>query len=65
MGGGSESGGAPVVAKHLKRIYTEPVDGLGILPRSDEGGIYTLTTARSFLTFVREVNNLMVFDTDS
>ncbi|SIR46534.1 Cell division GTPase FtsZ [Haladaptatus litoreus] len=65
MGGGSGSGGAPVIAKHLKRIYTEPVYGLGILPGGDEGGIYTLNAARSFQTFVREVDNLMVFDNDS
>jgi len=65
MGGGTGSGGAPVLAKHLKRIYTEPVYGLGILPGSDEGGIYTLNAARSFQTFVREVDNLMVFDNDS
>ncbi|MFC7116161.1 tubulin/FtsZ family protein [Natronoarchaeum sp. GCM10025703] len=65
MGGGTGSGGAPVLAKHLKRIYTEPVYGLGVLPGSDEGGIYTLNAARSFQTFVREVDNLMVFDNDS
>ncbi|WP_115864025.1 tubulin/FtsZ family protein [Halorussus litoreus] len=65
MGGGTGSGGAPVLAKHLKRIYTEPVYGLGILPGGDEGGIYTLNAARSFQTFVREVDNLMVFDNDA
>src|SRR6056297_1264467 len=65
MGGGSGSGGAPVVAKHLKRIYTIPIYGLGILPGTDEGGIYTLNAARSFQTFVREVDNLLVFDNDS
>ncbi len=65
MGGGSGSGGAPVIAKHLKRIYTEPVYELGILPGGDEGGIYTLNAARSFQTFVREVDNLMVFDNDA
>jgi len=65
LGGGTGSGGAPVIAKHLKRIYTEPVYGLGVLPGSDEGGIYTLNAARSFQTFVREVDNLMVFDNDS
>src|SRR6056297_2143755 len=65
LGGGTGSGGAPVVAKHLKRIYTEPVYGLGVLPGSDEGGIYTLNAARSFQTFVREVDNLMVFDNDA
>jgi cell division GTPase FtsZ len=65
MGGGTGSGGAPVVAKHLKRIYTEPVYGLGVLPGGDEGGIYTLNAARSFQTFVREVDNLLVFDNDA
>jgi cell division GTPase FtsZ len=65
MGGGTGSGGAPVLAKHLKRIYTEPVYGLGVLPSSDEGGIYTLNAARSFQTFVREVDNLLVFDNDA
>jgi len=65
LGGGTGSGGAPVLAKHLKRIYTEPVYGLGILPSQDEGGIYTLNAARSFQTFVREVDNLLVFDNDA
>ncbi|WP_435197001.1 tubulin/FtsZ family protein [Natronomonas sp. EA1] len=65
LGGGTGSGGAPVLAKHLKRIYTEPVYGLGVLPSQDEGGIYTLNAARSFQTFVREVDNLMVFDNDA
>ena len=65
LGGGTGSGGAPVIAKYLKRIYTEPVYGLGILPGSDEGGIYTLNAARSLQTFVREVDNLLVFDNDA
>ncbi|MCU4801241.1 Cell division GTPase FtsZ [Halomicrobium zhouii] len=65
LGGGTGSGGSPVISKHLKRIYTEPVYGLGVLPGGDEGGIYTLNAARSFQTFVREVDNLLVFDNDS
>jgi len=65
LGGGTGSGGSPVVAKHLKRIYTEPVYGMGVLPGTDEGGIYTLNAARSFQTFVREVDNLLVFDNDA
>jgi cell division GTPase FtsZ len=65
LGGGTGSGGAPVIAKNLKRIHTEPVYGLGILPGSDEGGIYTLNAARSLKTFVDEVDNLMLFDNDA
>ncbi len=65
LGGGTGSGGAPVLAKHLRRLYTEPVYGLGILPSSDEGGIYNLNAARSFQTFVDEVDNLLIFDNDA
>ncbi|WP_142856557.1 tubulin/FtsZ family protein [Salinigranum halophilum] len=65
LGGGTGSGGAPVLAHELKRLYTEPVYGLGLLPGRDEGGIYTLNAARSFQTFVREVDNLIVFDNDA
>ncbi|WP_226022158.1 tubulin/FtsZ family protein [Halomicrobium salinisoli] len=65
LGGGTGSGGAPVLAKHLKHVYEEPVFGLGVLPAADEGGIYTLNAARSFRTFVREVDNLLVFDNDA
>jgi cell division GTPase FtsZ len=65
LGGGTGSGAAPVIAKQLKRIYAEPVYGLGILPGSDEGGIYTLNAARSFMTFTREVDNLVLFDNDA
>ncbi len=65
LGGGTGSGALPVVARHLKRIYTEPVYGLGVLPGSDEGGIYTLNAARSFQTIIQEVDNLLVFDNDA
>jgi cell division GTPase FtsZ len=65
LGGGTGSGAAPVLARELGRLYTEPVYGLGILPSSDEGGIYSLNAARSFQTFVREVDNLLVFDNDA
>lgn len=65
LGGGTGSGAAPVVARYLREVYTEPVYGLGILPAADEGGIYTLNAARSFKTFVRQADNLLVFDNDA
>jgi cell division GTPase FtsZ len=65
LGGGTGSGAAPVIARELGRIYTEPVYGFGVLPSHDEGSIYTLNAARSFLTFVREVDNLVMFDNDA
>ncbi|MFB6154533.1 MAG: tubulin/FtsZ family protein [Haloferacaceae archaeon] len=65
LGGGTGSGAGPVIARHLKEVYTVPVYGLGILPSTDEGGIYSLNAARSFRTFVGEVDNLLLFDNDA
>ncbi|WP_255149671.1 tubulin/FtsZ family protein [Halorarius halobius] len=65
LGGGTGSGAAPVIARYLREVYTEPVYGLGILPASNEGGIYTLNAARSFKTFARQADNLLVFDNDA
>jgi len=65
LGGGTGSGVAPYLAKEIGRRYEEPVYGLGLLPGRDEGGIYTLNAARSFQTFVREVDNLVVFDNET
>lgn len=65
LGGGTGSGVLPVLAGELKKVYNEPVYGLGILPARDEGGIYTLNAARSFQTCVRECDSLLVFDNDA
>ncbi|NIM44078.1 MAG: cell division protein, partial [Nitrososphaeria archaeon] len=42
FGGGTGSGSAPVVAKHLKRLYNEPIYVIGVLPAESEGNVYTL-----------------------
>ena len=65
LGGGTGSGGAPVIARRLKKLYTEPVYGLGILPSNDEGSLYSLNAARSLMTFIKEVDSLFLFDNDS
>ncbi|RZN34109.1 MAG: cell division protein [Methanophagales archaeon ANME-1-THS] len=65
LGGGTGSGGAPVLARRLKKLYEEPVYGLGILPARDEGSLYSLNAARSLITFVKEVDNLFLFDNDA
>jgi len=65
LGGGTGSGGAPVLARRLKTLYEEPVYGLGILPSKDEGSLYSLNAARSMVTFVNEVDNLFLFDNDA
>jgi cell division GTPase FtsZ len=65
LGGGTGSGAAPVIARELRRRYAEPVYGLGILPGRAEGSIYALNAARSFVTFVDQVDNLLLFDNDA
>lgn len=65
LGGGTGSGGAPVLARRLKKLYDEPVYGLGILPAKDEGSLYSLNAARSLVTLVNEVDNLFLFDNDA
>ncbi|MUV87182.1 cell division protein [Natronomonas sp. CBA1123] len=65
LGGGTGSGGAPILAEHLQRLYVEPVYGLGILPARDEGGIYNRNAARSFQEFAESVDNLLTFDNDA
>jgi cell division GTPase FtsZ len=65
LGGGTGSGGAPVYAREVSERYREPVYGLGALPGRAEGGIYQLNAARSFKTFVGEVDNLVALDNDA
>ncbi len=64
LGGGTGSGGAPVLAREIRRRYEEPVYGLGVLPAENEGGIYSMNAGRSLKTFVDEVDNLFLFDND-
>jgi cell division GTPase FtsZ len=65
LGGGTGSGGAPVLAERLGEIYEEPVYGLGVLPSEDEGGRPSLNAARSLQTFADATDNLMLFDNNA
>ncbi|HUU75604.1 MAG TPA: tubulin/FtsZ family protein [Methanoregulaceae archaeon] len=62
LGGGTGSGGSPVLARHLKKIYREPVYALGILPAPEEGRLYSYNAARSLATLIKETDNTFIFD---
>ncbi|MDD1718197.1 MAG: tubulin/FtsZ family protein [Methanoregulaceae archaeon] len=62
LGGGTGSGGSPVLARHLKTIYKEPVYVLGILPAPEEGRLYSYNAARSLATLIHEADNTFLFD---
>ncbi|MFW6385342.1 MAG: tubulin/FtsZ family protein [Halodesulfurarchaeum sp.] len=65
LGGGTGSGGAPVLAEEIGNQYEEPVYGMGVLPSQDEGGRASLNAARSLPTFNDAVDALVLFDNDS
>ncbi len=62
LGGGTGSGGAPVLAKYLSEMYSEPVYALGILPAPEEGKLYSLNAARSMVSMLKYVDNLILVD---
>ncbi|WP_136689239.1 tubulin/FtsZ family protein [Halorhabdus amylolytica] len=65
LGGGTGSGGAPVLAKELKRIYDVPVYVLGVLPGRGEGAIYQANAGRSLKTVAREADATLLIDNDA
>ena len=65
LGGGTGSGGAPVLAKELKRIYDIPVYVVGVLPGRGEGAIYQANAGRSLKTVAREADATLLIDNDA
>lgn len=62
LGGGTGSGGAPVLAKYLSQTYSEPVYAVGVLPAPEEGKLYSLNAARSMISLLKYVDNLILVD---
>jgi len=65
LGGGTGSGGAPALARELKRIHDIPVYVVGVLPGRDEGAIYQANAGRSLKTVAREADSLLLIDNDA
>ncbi|AEA47512.1 tubulin/FtsZ family protein [Archaeoglobus veneficus] len=62
LGGGTGSGGSPVLAKYLSEMYSEPVYAIGVLPAPEEGKLYSLNAARSMISLLKYVDNLILVD---
>jgi cell division GTPase FtsZ len=65
LGGGTGSGGAPVLAQELKRVYDRPVYAIGVLPGGDEGAMYQVNAGRSLKTLAREADAVLLVDNDA
>lgn len=64
LGGGTGSGGLPVLASALQAQFDQPVYCAGILPHTDEGTLYALNAARSLKTLEEYVDGLILFDNE-
>ncbi len=65
LGGGTGSGGAPVLVHHLQQVYDVPVYALGVLPGQNEGALYQANAGRSLKTLLREADSTLLIDNDS
>jgi cell division GTPase FtsZ len=65
LGGGTGSGGLPVVVSSLKSRYDQPVYCVGVLPHTDEGTLYALNAARSLRTLEEHADGIILFDNDA
>jgi len=65
LGGGTGSGGAPMLVRELKRIHDIPVYLLGVLPGDDEGALYQANAGRSLKTAIRESDSVLLVDNDA
>jgi len=65
LGGGTGSGGSPVLAEHLQQRYDSiPTYIIGVLP-GNEGGLPSLNAARSFKTCIDKSDGMIMFDNQS
>jgi cell division GTPase FtsZ len=65
LGGGTGSGGAPVLAQELRRVHDVPVYAVGVLPGRDEGALYQVNAGRSLKTLAREADAVLLVDNDA
>ena len=62
LGGGTGSGGAPILTRALKEAFSEPVYVLGILPSDDEGRLMALNASRSIVSLKGIADGIILFD---
>ncbi|SEH37666.1 Cell division GTPase FtsZ [Halopenitus malekzadehii] len=65
LGGGTGSGGSPVLVRELSRVYDVPVYALGVLPARNEGALYQVNAGRSLKTLIREADATLLLDNDA
>lgn len=64
LGGGTGSGGAPVIISKLRQVYEEPIFFVGILPSEDEGQLMAMNAIECLQELDGMVNGILLFDND-
>ena len=64
LGGGTGSGGAPVIISKLRQVYEEPIYLIGILPTEDEGKLMAMNAIECLQEVDGMVNGILLFDND-
>jgi cell division GTPase FtsZ len=64
LGGGTGSGGVPVIASKLKQVYDEPVYVVAVLPSEDEGQLMSMNTVECLQELDGMVDGILLFDND-
>lgn len=65
LGGGTGSGGAPVLCGELADRYEIPVYGVGVLPSDQEGALRERNAGRSLKTFQKNADALFIIDNNT
>lgn len=64
LGGGTGSGGLPVIVSKLKQVYDEPIYALCVLPSADEGQLMAMNTAECIAELDGVADGILLFDND-
>lgn len=64
LGGGTGSGGAPVIISKLRQVYEEPIFLIGVLPSEDEGQLMAMNAIECLKEVEGMVNGILLFDND-
>lgn len=64
LGGGTGSGGLPIVVSKLKQVYDEPVFAIGVLPSEDEGQLMSMNTTECLQELDGLADGILLFDND-
>ncbi len=62
IGGGTGTGGAPILAERIKITYNVPLLGVVILPARSEGALYTKNTFENFDKVIESLDGVIVLD---